>query len=128
MRVRSPSEIPIFARSARHLTRQTGSSNEGEGATVKELSPHVERYRKGQGPPPERRPSYWDCDILGARANGDGDGDDEVNMDENTEKKQFWDRIGDGREVMGESEGHEELTKGKTPVGGVENVKSGLVA
>lgn len=128
MRVRSPSDIPAFARSVRLLARQTSSSNEGEGATVKELSPHVERYRKGQGPQPERRPSYWDCDILGARANGEGDGDDETGMDENKGEKQFWDGIRDGREVMGESEGHEELTKGKTSVGGLENVKSGLIA
>lgn len=82
-RVRSPSEVPLFARSFRLLTGQINSSNE-EDAPVKELSPHVERYRKGYGPQPERRPSYWDSDILSARANGQGegsDGDDEATME-----------------------------------------------
>lgn len=122
-RVRSPSDVPIFARSAIRLT-QTNSSNE-EMAPVKDLSPHVERYRKGYGPQPARRPSYWDCDILGARANGEGQGDEDT-VDEKKVTEQFWDGIGDERKVMGESERSENLTSAKTLVGGMENAKSGL--
>lgn len=122
-RVRSPSDIPIFARSARRLSL-TNFSNE-DVAPVKELSPHVERYRKGYGPQPERRPSYWDRDILGARANGEGQGD-EGTVDENKDTEQFWNDIGDERKVMGGGERSEELTRATTLVGGVENAKSGL--
>lgn len=88
-RVRSPSDVPMFARSVGGLTRQIGASNADENTAVKELSPHVERFRKGCAPQPERRPSYWDRDILGTRANGEGDGDDgddEAALDENKEK------------------------------------------
>ncbi|KAF7508903.1 hypothetical protein GJ744_008612 [Endocarpon pusillum] len=40
---------------------------EGEEEEVRELSPYVSPYRKGKGPKlrdEERRPSYWDRDIL----------------------------------------------------------------
>ena len=40
---------------------------EGEEEEVRELSPYVSPYRKGRGPKlrdEERRPSYWDGDIL----------------------------------------------------------------
>lgn len=128
-RVKSPSDIPIISRSANRLTDQINSSDEEEGAPVKELSPHVERYRKGYGPQQRRRPSYWDRDILRARANGEGDGDDgddEATVGKNKGKR--WDNIGDGRKVMGKSEHIEDLTKPKMLVGGGENVKLGLRA
>ncbi|MCJ1423803.1 hypothetical protein MMC29_001688 [Sticta canariensis] len=124
--IRSPLDIPIYAPTVRPLTRQITSPNEKADLPVKELSPHVERYRKGYGPQPGRRPSYWDRDILGARANGEGDGNKEATLDENDEKNRSRDSLGDAQKAMGESERSEELIKAKPATGGTENAKSGL--
>ena len=47
---------------------QTLQGDKDEGNDVRELSPYVTPYRKGKGPKnfraEERRPSYWDSDIL----------------------------------------------------------------
>ncbi|KAL8762562.1 MAG: hypothetical protein Q9184_001470 [Pyrenodesmia sp. 2 TL-2023] len=69
-----------------------------------ELSPSVERYRKGQGPKRQRCGSYWDKDIL------PGPKDLPNEMDE--EKS--------GRRVLGDLPS---LTKAKGFVEGVENAK-----
>lgn len=114
--MRSPLDISIYAPAARPLTRQI-APNEKTDVPVKELSPHVERYRKGYGPQPGRRPSYWDRDILGARTNGEGDGNNEATLNENSEKTQ---------KAMGESERTEDLTRAKPVTRGTENAKSGL--
>lgn len=126
MRNWSPLDISIYAPAVRPLTRQITSPNEKTDLPVKELSPHVERYRKGYGPQPGRRPSYWDRDILGARANGEGDGNKEATLIENSEKNRSWDSFGDAQKATGESERSEELIKAKPVTRGTENAKSGL--
>ncbi|MCJ1464234.1 hypothetical protein MMC07_002847 [Pseudocyphellaria aurata] len=123
--VRSPPVIPNSAPSTRGLTRQMTSSHPEEVTAVKELSPQVERFRKGYAPHPERRPSYWDHDILGTQAYEEDDDDDESAIDENKKKKQGGDTPGDGRKVRGESRRGEELPRTKSLIEGVGNDKSG---
>lgn len=60
-----------------------------DAEALRELSPYVTPYRKGRGPKGERRPSYWDQDVLpgmsgkkGDRAGGrDGDVDMEYDKE-----------------------------------------------
>ncbi|KAL8720961.1 MAG: hypothetical protein Q9225_002243 [Loekoesia sp. 1 TL-2023] len=69
-----------------------------------ELSPCVERYRKGRGPKRERCASYWDTDVLPELANTPGERAKEQN----------------GRHVLGELPS---LTRVKGFVEGVENAQ-----
>ncbi len=77
-----------------------------------ELSPSVERFRKGRRPPRERSGSYWDRDIL------PGLKDRSRDMEEMGDEK-------DGRQVLGDLP---LLTKAKGFVEGVENAKFDLSA
>ena len=66
-----------------------------------QLSPDVERHRRGRGPRRERCVSYWDEDILhGEAMDVDGNGIDEMMMRK-------------GRRVLGESKEAVELTREK---------------
>ena len=102
------------------------SLNEMADLPVKELSPHVERYRKGYAPQQGRRPSYWDRDILGVRANGQSDGNKEATLNENSGKNRTWDSFGDAQKAVGESERSETVVEAKAVTRGTENAKSGL--
>jgi hypothetical protein len=53
-----------------------GKERNDGGEEVRELSPYVTAYRKGRGPEVrdgERRPSYWDGDILALGKQGRGE-------------------------------------------------------
>lgn len=65
-----------------------------------QLSPDVERHRRGRGPRRERCVSYWDEDILQGEEPMDVDGDGETTMRK-------------GRRVLGESKEAVELTREK---------------
>lgn len=102
--------------------RDQDGVEEDEGEALRELSPYVTPYRKGKGPKPkirdaERRPSYWDGDVLPEMVGGGKKGlkgraeMGDLDMDREGDKENVpplpMTTAGDEMEVEGEGEGVE---------------------